>query len=144
METFIECLDELIAWVSVALEAKAQRADVLRAARNLCENMFVAMVHVPIHLQELFQIFLYCISPKREYSDSELRGLLDALCILRDCGRRATFEEAQDTVGLLERAGFTFPRRYLCEHCRGRGRQSLTELCTQCNGEGLLGTVPKV
>lgn len=141
METFIECLDELIAWVSVALEAKAQRADVLRAARNLCETMFVAMSHVPVHLQELFQIFLYCVSPEREYSDAELRGLRDVLCLLRDCGRRATFDEAQDIVGQLRRAGFVFPRRYLCERCGGRGRQGVAKLCDLCKGEGLLGAV---
>lgn len=103
MDIFIECLNELIAWISVCIDSKTQRPDSIIAARQFGELMLISIRNHPSHIYELFQTFIKCIDVN-VLDDKKLEVLQSALIDSQNT-KMTTF----DTMIILQKlknAGF--------------------------------------
>lgn len=78
MNIFVECLNELTAWISVCIDGKTQRPDSILATRQFGELMLISMHNYPTHIYNLFKTFIKCIDIN-QLDDEKLNILYSAL-----------------------------------------------------------------
>ena len=104
MDIFTECLNELIAWISVCINGKTQRPDSILAARQFGELMLISIRNHPSHIYCLFQTFIKCIDINK-LNDEKLIALQSALIDTRNINK-ITSSETTVILNRLKNAGF--------------------------------------